>query len=261
MTGQNPFPGMDPWLELRWTDVHTALIATIREDLGTELPEGLVARAEEGILLTEGDSARADVAVVEQESWKSGIAPKWTPESRPTPTKPVCFLVDEGEETSRWIEIRTYDGEVVTIIEILSPANKGRHRDQYLEKRQAYLSQPINLVEIDLLRRGGTLFEMPKGFTADHGKRLDYAVCVKRRHEKKRRHVYPIHLRDPLPVIAIPLRDDDPDIAIDLQAHLNRVYETGRYRWVTRYDETPLDPELAEDDQQWVATLLGSGGG
>ncbi len=168
----------------------------------------------------------------------------------------MCVLLEGDDETSRWIEIRTYDGEVVTIIEILSSAYKGRHREQYWDKRQAYLSQQINLVEIDLLRRGETLFEIPKDLSADDGKRLDYAVCVKRRHERRRRHLYPIHLRDRLPVIAIPLRDEDPDITIDLQAHLNRVYETGRYRWVTDYDSALLTPELSEDDQQWVASLL-----
>ncbi len=68
MTYENPFPGMDPWLELRWSDVHTRLLSNITEDLGKALPDGLIARAEEGILLSEDTTALAPMLL-----W-----PNWT---------------------------------------------------------------------------------------------------------------------------------------------------------------------------------------
>jgi len=45
---------------------------------------------------------------------------------------------------------------VVTVIELLSPSDKGIGKDQvhYLTKREEYLAAGINLVEIDLLRSG-----------------------------------------------------------------------------------------------------------
>ena len=67
---KSPFPGMDPYLESRWSDVHSALIIAIREALQPRLPSNLRARSEERVLLEAGgdeDDAtyRADVAVVE----------------------------------------------------------------------------------------------------------------------------------------------------------------------------------------------------
>jgi len=46
---ENPFPGMNPYLEQSWQDVHTRLIAAISNTLGETLPDGLVARAEEAV--------------------------------------------------------------------------------------------------------------------------------------------------------------------------------------------------------------------
>jgi hypothetical protein len=47
----SPFPGMDPYLEARWSNVHTTHIALIQEILQPALPFGLRARAEERVLL------------------------------------------------------------------------------------------------------------------------------------------------------------------------------------------------------------------
>ena len=37
---RSPFPGMDPWLEQRWRDVHARLIVYIANQLQAQLPEG-----------------------------------------------------------------------------------------------------------------------------------------------------------------------------------------------------------------------------
>ena len=47
----SPFPGMDPFLEAHWGDVHTSLAVAIRNDLQHRLPDSLVARVEESVLL------------------------------------------------------------------------------------------------------------------------------------------------------------------------------------------------------------------
>ena len=41
---KSPFPGMDPYLERHWSDVHQALVTYIRDQLQPKLPEDLRAR-------------------------------------------------------------------------------------------------------------------------------------------------------------------------------------------------------------------------
>ena len=38
---KSPFPGMDPYLEQSWRDVHAALIIYSRDQLQSQLPEDL----------------------------------------------------------------------------------------------------------------------------------------------------------------------------------------------------------------------------
>ncbi|MEX0701345.1 MAG: DUF4058 family protein [Planctomycetales bacterium] len=43
----SPFPGMDPWLEQHWGDVHTRFVTYCSDRLQTALPRDLRARVEE----------------------------------------------------------------------------------------------------------------------------------------------------------------------------------------------------------------------
>lgn len=76
MQRKNPFPGIDPWMQTAWSDVHTRLIGCISDALGDELPDDLLARAVENVsLCAAGEDVgvrRADVAVIEAEAWKLG---------------------------------------------------------------------------------------------------------------------------------------------------------------------------------------------
>ena len=119
---KNPFPGMNPYLESYWADVHTTLIGSIREALVPSLPADLNARTEERVLVDDSDfprSYRADVAV--SETWKQGIAPAWSPEDQGkavTVAEPEYVHIEFLNE--RWIEIRTAHGKLVTAIEVLA---------------------------------------------------------------------------------------------------------------------------------------------
>src|SRR4051812_35419633 len=67
---KSPFPGMDPYLESRWSDVHATLITAIKEALQPSMPPGLRARSEERILLEEPDGQlmrryRANIAAID----------------------------------------------------------------------------------------------------------------------------------------------------------------------------------------------------
>lgn len=47
----SPFPGMDPYLEQFWRDVHASLIIYARDQLQTRLPAGLRVRVEERVVV------------------------------------------------------------------------------------------------------------------------------------------------------------------------------------------------------------------
>src|SRR5262245_2320538 len=46
---KSPFPGMDPYLEVFWGDVHTSLITYARDQLRGQLPAALRVRVEEQV--------------------------------------------------------------------------------------------------------------------------------------------------------------------------------------------------------------------
>src|SRR5437667_8246514 len=97
---RSPFPGMDPWLELHWRDVHARLIIYIANQLQRQLPEPLVARAEEDVSVDIGEErpglVRPDVAVAEQEPGGSaGMVTTLAPPT--TAAKPFLVHVPEPE--------------------------------------------------------------------------------------------------------------------------------------------------------------------
>ena len=129
---------------------------------------------------------------------------------------------------SSFLEIRDRESRaVVTVIELLSPADKnlGPDREQYIAKRRQLHAAGVNLVEIDLLHGGPRLplEELPD---------CDYYVLVSRREERPRVGLWPIRLRERLPVVPVPLDAPDPPVDIDLQELLHRVYDAARYRQI-----------------------------
>jgi hypothetical protein len=259
MTKDNPFPGMNPFLERHWSDVHTKLIAFIAEALAEQLPPDLSARSEERVTLHDssalGDSLRADVAIVE--SWKEGVAPRWQPEPNPAggvmAADPQIVLVDE--ETERWLEIRSAHGELITVIEVLSPSNKGSEQPHYFKRRDSYIAAHVNLVEIDLLRGGRHSVAAPlEGIRRPAA--AFYLTCVTRASIRTRREVYVGSLREPLPNVSIPLRQGDADVILQLQPVIDRCYRAGSY-WNADYTNVP-NPPLGAEDAAWVDSRVKS---
>jgi hypothetical protein len=141
---------------------------------------------------------------------------------------------------------------VVTAIELLSPTNKLKpeHRGKYEQKRRRYLEGNVNLVEVDLLRAGD---RMP----LDPVPICDYLIAICRASQKPRVGLWPLRLRDPLPKIPIPLRDDDPNNAqLELMLVLNNVYDTAGLGY-SLYAQPP-DPPLSREDATWAEQLLGA---
>jgi len=258
---RNPFPGIDPWMQTAWSDVHTLLIAYVRDALSDELPDDLLARAEENISLCGPDDGergrRADVAVVEPEAWKSGRRPLWTPSDDPEladrVAEPVVIEVDEV--VNRWVEIRSAKGRLITVIEVTSPSNKTPGgRSDFEHKIRTYLEGGVNVMEIDLVRGG----ESARDRRGGKWPRESCGVVVNRAWDPRHCEVYPCPLREPLPAVRVPLRPEEPDAALDLQPLIDRCYERGRY-WMLPYDEV-LSPPLAEEDLDWARGRLREAG-
>jgi hypothetical protein len=260
---RSPFPGMDPWLELRWRDVHASIIVYIRNALQRQLPEPLVARAEEDVLVDTADQppkvVRPDVTVAteQSESEVGGVAVLAPPK---TVARPFLARVTEPEKNRRVEIIDLSSGErVVTAIEVLSPANKlpGKAREAYRAKQREFLAGGVNFVEVDLVRQGQWVFSADE-VTVPLPLRTPYMVCVFRATQPDVRAFYSLPLREALPSIAIPLRPGDRDVALDLQAIINQAYEDGRY---DRTDyRRPLTPPLTLDESAWAAELLRQAG-
>jgi hypothetical protein len=64
---------------------------------------------------------------------------------------------------------------------------------------------------------------------------------------------YPISVRQRLPVIAIPLREQDADVSLDLQAVMQRVYQDGPFASID-YRKPPAPP-LRDADAEWASRL------
>ena len=256
MTTRNPFSGMNPFFEQTWRDAHLQLISYIRDDLQPHLPPDLVARTEEGVVAASERPHNYYPDIKATESWKfkeGGAAV--APEPPVIADDPIRVLREE--ETERWIEIRDATGRLVTAIELLSPSNKtGGGFDDYLRKRRSFMASGVNLVEVDLVRQGTSVFS-PGVRQTVKDKRATYAIWVFRAAEPESEEVYPARLRHRLPVIRVPLRKTDSDVILNLQPLINQCHERGRYHMLYRTDP---NPPFSPEDSAWIDRLLRDAG-
>lgn len=252
---------MDPWLERHWGDLHHRIVQYGCDLIAEQLPDTLFARVEETVYLlaSERDVGRTkpDVAVYESGSWApgaggSGIASVAVAVAVADPVRLRLQPVVEGH-----IEIRKLEGDqpLVTAIEVISRTNKldVRNRRRYLQKGDAYYAGGANVVEIDLLRAGEPLIDVPWDQLAPE-QHAPYKACVRRvppADADGEVEYYPLPLRQRLPRIRIPLQPADPDVILDLQQPIDRAYALGRYGAQLDY-AAPPPPPLSPDDTAWA---------
>jgi hypothetical protein len=162
----------------------------------------------------------------------------------------------------RFVQIidRTNGNRIVTVIEILSPWSKGpgRLNTDYLRKLDDYAWGGVALVEIDLLRFPNRN-RLPVGQKdLPSSKLAAYLTVIRRPWVPGQWTVYPMKLTERLPVIPIPLREEDREIALDLQAQIDRVYLEGGHDDIDY--ARPCDPPLEGGDAAWAEGLLKSAG-
>jgi len=260
----SPFPGMDPYLEdpTRWPDVHQSLITYIRDVLQSKVRPHYHARMGERIYVLQPPHAMYPDVMLTQH-----------PIREPAPAEvavqiPALVLAEDldvpavltllpVEHREPCVEIVHAAGDqVVTVIEVLSPANKtpGEGQRLYRLKQQEILASPVNLIEIDLLAEGDlTVAISEEGLASLPPHR--YLVSVKRGPDRYRFEVYPIPLARRLPHFRVPLREPDPDVALNLQAVLTQCYDNGGYADFVDYRRQP-PAALSPEEAAWVDGLL-----
>jgi hypothetical protein len=257
---RSPFPGMDPYLEQFWGDVHHTMINRSRAAIQKQLPGDLVARVDERVFVepSEGLPRKIvpDVKVVERGRREE---PVLRASNGVAVAEPLVVQVEQDEPVQQgFIEIIDLKSgrRVVTVIEIISPSNKvpGPGRDLYVKKQEELRAGNVSMVEIDLNRTGSRVLSAPFELIPE-GHRTPFAACVRRGWKPLQFEYYRLSLRERLPAIAIPLRQTDRDVPLDLQALLNECCEEGRYVEDIDYREDP-DPPLKPDDAQWADSLL-----
>ena len=262
MAMNSPFPGMDPYLEAHWLDVHARLIVEAATTIQGQLGDDLVARIEERLLVEDavGPLRRIgpDVRIVEFAS-PGAAAPS---AGGIALAEPVVFHVPSEPIRQRFIEIIDIatGGRVVTVIEFVSPSNKlpGDGLEQYRRKQTECRYAKVSLVEIDLTRRGRRAL-MVHGWTQARLHESDYQASVWRAAFGSQCALYKMSLRKRLPAIPIPLRTSDPDAVLDIQAMVDQAYASARYDRTIDYSQ-PCDPPLEEDHARWADELLKAAG-
>lgn len=253
----SPFPGMNPYLEQSdtWEDFHQRFITHVGDALSGNVGPNYLVKIETRLYIHELDDeerrflGRAGVGVTEYPG-AAGLA-----HTAATALAAPLELILPSAEIRResFLEIRDRrDRRVVTVLELLSPANKTRGADHnaYVGKRRSLLASHTHLVEIDL-RRGGVRPDPPELPSCD------YYVLVSRYEDRPRVGLWPLSLRDRLPEIPIPLMEPDPDVKLDLQALLHRVYDAADYgKYI--YGEAP-HPPLTPTDAAWAQQFVPPG--
>lgn len=251
-----PFPGMDPYLEHPglWPDVHQRLIVAIANALAPVLRPRYRVAIEQRVYVADVEGlfflGRPDVSVL-------GVKPPARPATDTPPSiaavEPVPVVVPLPDRVREgYLEVRDVaTGEVVTVLELLSPTNKhaGEGRRLYKEKRLQVLGTRTHLVEVDLLREGEPMTMWGNG--RDH----HYRILVSRSERRPRADLYAFDLPQPIPSFLLPLREGDEEPTVDLGALLHALYDRAGYDLAVDYTAEPVPP-LEGDAAIWVDKLL-----
>jgi len=250
----SPFPGMDPYLEdpTLWPGLQQSLITYTRDALNPNIRPTYNARIGDRLYVVQSQRDIYPAVTLlqrpEQPVPAEGGAQTGGVAATPV-TEPFIVIMPLSEHREPFIEIvHNASGEVVTVIEILSPANKvGQGHERYRQKQKEVMASQAHLVEIDLLSQGQHTLAVPKE-GLDPLPPWRYLISVSRLADRPHQfEVYALTLKHPLPTFRIPLKAPDPDIVLNLQAIFDQSYDNGGYEDFVDYDQPPKVP-LSEEE-------------
>ncbi len=265
----SPFPGMDPYLEKGgiFHELHSQMLGEIQGQLQPQLRPKYLAKLERH--LSEGSvwdaPASGLISLARKAPDLTITASLPAPGERESTTVlaiPVASLTEElGEDELqlRWqrrivIYVQATQRLTVTTIELLSPSNKDAGtvgQARYLEKRGSALHGGLHWVEIDLLRAGQ---RPPQPIALPHP--TSYLAYVAQATPTGWNHLaYPWGLRDPLPILPIPLLGSDR-VFLNLGPCFRVAYDRTGADAEADYPGPPPSPPLSPDDSTWADALL-----
>lgn len=250
MQGEKRFPGVDPRLNSfvqlpgEWESFHAAHIIYLVEVLDNILPPNYTAVPERGLQIsrvtlpedtTHITRLKPDVTFYHQptQPLNSGLAV-----IAPDKQLPLVEIQADTEDDEPLTSVVIYRfqsgirGKAVCRLELLSPANKpgGSYYSEYMRKRLESLKAGLNLVELDYLHETPPLVDTILPYP-DHADAKPFYILVsapKPTYQKGFGSIYTFDLQSPLPVIAIPLADED-EIALDLAIAYEATYSKNRF--------------------------------
>jgi hypothetical protein len=246
----NPFPGMNPYLEQPefWSDFHNHLVIALAKALIPKLLPKYRVVTDKWIYKVAGSTAmaigRPDLAM--QQAKRQSALPTKTALLNVQPI-PVTLPMPQEIQQS-YLEVKDVaTQEVISTLEILSPANKrGEGQKKYEAKRQLVLDSLTHLVEIDLLRDGS-----PLPFETD-AESSHYRILVSRSQTRPVADLYPFNLGDRIPDFPLPLRPEDHEPIVNLQQIVTDLYAQLGYDYFINYDHAPPPPWTPDE----VASVL-----
>jgi hypothetical protein len=244
---------MDPYLEgSEWTSMHFGLCSELTRMLAPKVRPRYIVRPTRRFVTDlpdepTGRSIYPDVGVLE--AGRINLIRDTSVAVAPQPIQLVTIVAERVPQIS--IEIRDVaEHELVTVIEVLSPANKrGQGYRDYLKKRQRLLVSTTHLVEIDLLRHGAHVPML------DPLPRAPYFVFLSRAQRRPVVDTWAIQLPMRLPIVPVPLLEGNADVDVDLQAAFATVYDDLGYDLSVDYGKEPEIP-LSSAEAAWVQAWL-----
>lgn len=253
----SPFPGMDPYLEGDlWQEFHDTLANEIRGQLLPKLRPKYVA-----LLAKRYVFDRPALGVLDLPPEQRVIYPdthvvqvREAPPVYQGTTAPTLEVNSPMEEEVPILSVEIRDvaqRRLVTVIEILSPVNKrGDGSREYMERRNDLMKTRTHLLEIDLIRRGGRIpleGELPSA---------PYYVFLSRFTRRPVTEVWAISLREPLPIVPVPLLPPDEDVPLDLQAAVAACFDLVGYERLVNYRQAPPPPPFSAADAAWIVERI-----
>ena len=86
-----------------------------------------------------------------------------------------------------------------------------------------------------------------------------YFIFLSRAEKRPLTEIWPISLKEPLPVVPIPLLPEDAEVALDVQQVFTTTYDLLGYDLALDYTQAPEIP-LPKEDMAWAETLLRAAG-
>jgi hypothetical protein len=230
------------------------MIPYIQEALQPQLRPKYIARIEERVQLAQISQSYVPDVILFHPLSEPTVS--YTPTGTLIADEPQRMTTLDEVYRELYIEIIARDtGDVVTLIELLSPANKvGDGRSQYLQKQNDLLATDVNLVEIDLLGYGQPTV-LVRNIPITNPTDWRYLINISRAERRSSLEFYAIPLQQKLPNCRIPLKPPDADVVLDLTAVFSRTYDIGSYDLLINYSQPP-DTPLRDFEETWLEAHL-----